>query len=378
MFRLSLTALFSLILTSVTTEAAFAVNAWGVRALATVCRDLACTLVHFSSDHVFGLDDTRQTPYTEADAPGPVNVYGLAGSGFAIDIQSGYERALNAALPALEAAYKLGGAESAHQYAAALTLAGRSTDAIELLRQAQRQYPTDDHLAVLLANVYRDALRLRQAAELNLALAATRPERTELLLIAGERYLAIGLTGRAVAVARNLRDSAPDDLVAIQGAVRLFRDRPQAVARLVRLAAPALRDARLARAFLALGTRLARERFASAAERGAVLRALARSVAEAVRIGPAGALADIELLGRPWDIDPAELRVPCLVLHGTDDPVVPAAHAAWYGAHLRGARVELVPATGHIAFLVGQARRIVTALGHPAAFERLETDQYNP
>jgi dTDP-4-dehydrorhamnose reductase len=59
-------------------EAAFAVNAWGVRALATVCRDLACTLVHFSSDHVFGLDDTRQTPYTEADAPGPVNVYGLS------------------------------------------------------------------------------------------------------------------------------------------------------------------------------------------------------------------------------------------------------------------------------------------------------------
>ncbi len=39
----------------------------------------------------------------------PVNVYGLAGSGFAIDIQSGYERALNAALPALAGADELSG-----------------------------------------------------------------------------------------------------------------------------------------------------------------------------------------------------------------------------------------------------------------------------
>ncbi len=59
-------------------EAAFAVNAWGVRSLATICRDLGCILVHFSTDHVFGLDEDRRTPYTEADAPGPVSVYGLS------------------------------------------------------------------------------------------------------------------------------------------------------------------------------------------------------------------------------------------------------------------------------------------------------------
>jgi pimeloyl-ACP methyl ester carboxylesterase len=142
--------------------------------------------------------------------------------------------------------------------------------------------------------------------------------------------------------------------------------------------APALRDARVARAFLALTTRLAGERFASAAERTAVLRALSRSVTEAVRAGPGGALADIGLLGRPWDVDPGQLRAPCLVLHATNDPVVPAAHAAWYGRHLPRAHVELVPAHAHIAFLVGQARRIVAALGHPAAFERLQTDRYKP
>src|SRR5262249_13541175 len=58
--------------------AAFAVNAWGVRDLALICRDLGCALVHFSSDYVFGLDEARQTPRAETDAPGPVGVYGLS------------------------------------------------------------------------------------------------------------------------------------------------------------------------------------------------------------------------------------------------------------------------------------------------------------
>ncbi len=58
--------------------AAFAVNALGVRELALVCRDLGCTLVHFSTDYVFGLDAGRRTPWAEADAPGPVSVYGLS------------------------------------------------------------------------------------------------------------------------------------------------------------------------------------------------------------------------------------------------------------------------------------------------------------
>ena len=59
-------------------EAAFAVNAWGVRELARACAAAGVKLVHISTDYVFGLDAGRTTPLTEDDPPGPVSVYGLS------------------------------------------------------------------------------------------------------------------------------------------------------------------------------------------------------------------------------------------------------------------------------------------------------------
>jgi len=57
-------------------EKAFRVNAVGVGHLATICRELGSTLLHFSTDYVF--DGDKGQPYTEDDSPRPLNVYGVS------------------------------------------------------------------------------------------------------------------------------------------------------------------------------------------------------------------------------------------------------------------------------------------------------------
>lgn len=59
-------------------EAAFGINAWGVRNLAQICARRDCALLQVSTDYVFGLETNRARPYAEEEAPGPVNVYGLS------------------------------------------------------------------------------------------------------------------------------------------------------------------------------------------------------------------------------------------------------------------------------------------------------------
>jgi dTDP-4-dehydrorhamnose reductase len=55
---------------------AFAINAYAVEELATVCRDLGRRLVHVSTDYVF--DGETDRPYPVDAAPGPLSVYGAS------------------------------------------------------------------------------------------------------------------------------------------------------------------------------------------------------------------------------------------------------------------------------------------------------------
>jgi len=61
-------------------------NAIAVRELAKACASINATLLHFSTDYVFGLNTSRKEPYRESDEPGPLSTYGvskLAGEYFA-------------------------------------------------------------------------------------------------------------------------------------------------------------------------------------------------------------------------------------------------------------------------------------------------------
>ncbi len=53
---------------------AFAINATGVGHLAAACRETGALLVHYGTDYVF--DGKKSAPYSEEDAPCPVNSYG--------------------------------------------------------------------------------------------------------------------------------------------------------------------------------------------------------------------------------------------------------------------------------------------------------------
>jgi len=57
-------------------DEAYAVNATGAGHVAAVAREVGAACLHYSSDYVFDGETTR--PYTEADPPRPVNVYGAS------------------------------------------------------------------------------------------------------------------------------------------------------------------------------------------------------------------------------------------------------------------------------------------------------------
>jgi pimeloyl-ACP methyl ester carboxylesterase len=73
------------------------------------------------------------------------------------------------------------------------------------------------------------------------------------------------------------------------------------------------------------------------------------AVQEMAAGGPYGWVDDDLAFTRPWGFDLAEIRVPVEVRYGAKDVLVPAAHGAWLGAHVPGARVVVEDEAGHLA-----------------------------
>lgn len=76
---------------------------------------------------------------------------------------------------------------------------------------------------------------------------------------------------------------------------------------------------------------------------------LQRMLGGAVAQGAVGMVADIAGYSlRPWGFDPADVAHPVLLGYGAADERVPPAHGVWFRDQLRDARLEVVPAVGHL------------------------------
>ena len=67
--------------------------------------------------------------------------------------------------------------------------------------------------------------------------------------------------------------------------------------------------------------------------------------------GPDGMVGDDVAAMAPWGFDLTEITAPTLIMHGTDDRMVPSAHAEWIAAHCPAAELRLEPSAGHISVL---------------------------
>lgn len=74
-------------------------------------------------------------------------------------------------------------------------------------------------------------------------------------------------------------------------------------------------------------------------------------VAAATAGGSEGMITDDVAAMAPWGFEPTMVRPPTLIMHGTDDRMVPSTHSAWLAAHCPAAELRLVPDAGHISVL---------------------------
>jgi pimeloyl-ACP methyl ester carboxylesterase len=78
---------------------------------------------------------------------------------------------------------------------------------------------------------------------------------------------------------------------------------------------------------------------------------LAGVAGQAMEQGDAGMVDDLLAGAQAWGFAPADITVPVLILHGTQDRMVPSAHGEWLAAHCPTAELRLATGHGHITVL---------------------------
>ncbi len=67
--------------------------------------------------------------------------------------------------------------------------------------------------------------------------------------------------------------------------------------------------------------------------------------------GVAGMVSDDVAYVRPWGFDPAAVTAPTLLVHGTDDRIVPLTHARWLAGRIARAELWERPGAGHLSVM---------------------------
>ena len=90
---------------------------------------------------------------------------------------------------------------------------------------------------------------------------------------------------------------------------------------------------------------------------------LAATFRRAGEQGIAGWLDDDLAMLRPWGFSVKDIAVPVAVWQGTEDMMVPFAHAEWLAANIPGVHAHFVEGEGHISLLASMPMILDDLLG---------------
>ena len=131
---------------------------------------------------------------------------------------------ITAALPNLAAAWEIApSVDTAQIYAMTLLAAEQAERSNAVLRTAMLQYPQETFLRLVFAVFLQQQGQFEAAALVTVSVAPQRLETAELLTLAALRYHAAQMQPRMAEIAERLLAENPGDLIALRGAMDIYR-----------------------------------------------------------------------------------------------------------------------------------------------------------